>query len=639
MTMGKRITAIEINNYRGYFGKYKRIIMQNGENILIYGENGSGKSSLYKALNDFFSSSRNPSIKFTKNSYNQNEIGEIDVEFSDFDNFGNIINGTNFTYQFTDTTFNHNVQFIQNAALVKGFLDYTDLLKIYFHDDPQPNLFNLVVLIILGDHIPISSGGHFKFKEKWNEIQNDLRKTYNRNSRKHKVALNFLPIFETQLRATLDEVFEKMNIFLRTYFIDFNIELEYILLPLKFNYVRRKTDWHTTTDLRLVVKNNGQILNTGYSNYLNEARLSAIAICMYLASLSVTNKNIDLKVLYLDDVFIGLDSGNRIPILNILRNEFSDYQKFISTYDRHWFELAKRQFQIYNEKSWKYIEMYVGHETISNGDKINKPIINTGLSYAEKGTAYLHHSSNPDYPAAANYYRKALEELISTFLPKYELADTECIQIPEYKLGKLFERCYKALEKVNSSTTFIKRLQGYLFSLLHPLSHHEITSLIYKHELEDVEHTFYKLKEQLSLIDFKHNYKCIQERGSRLRIHFVINLSTNHIQNYELILKESLLLFKEKNNSLNITKSDCYICKLEGTKNDNFANGKSSFKLSLKKDDPKFRYSSLFDAVNNTYIHITTREGYNFVKPINYLDVVEYFNGTSWVPISKIMIW
>lgn len=100
-----------------------------------------------------------------------------------------------------------------------------------------------------------------------------------------------------------------------------------------------------------------------------------------------------------------------------------------------------------------------------------------------------------------------------------------------------------------------------------------------------------------------------------------------------------MLLFKEKNNSLNITKSDCYICKLEGTKNDNFVNGKPSFNLSLKKDDPKFRYSSLSDAVNNTYIHITTREGYNFVKPINYLDVVEYFNGTSWAPISEIMIW
>ncbi|KAA6320014.1 hypothetical protein EZS27_030158 [termite gut metagenome] len=52
--MDKRITAITIKNCRGYFGDYQSFNFPKGENVLIYGENGSGKSSLYKALNSFF---------------------------------------------------------------------------------------------------------------------------------------------------------------------------------------------------------------------------------------------------------------------------------------------------------------------------------------------------------------------------------------------------------------------------------------------------------------------------------------------------------------------------------------------------------------------------------------------------------
>ena len=52
----KRITEIQIDNYKAYI-QQRTFPIPNGENILLYGENGSGKSSLYKALNYFLSSS------------------------------------------------------------------------------------------------------------------------------------------------------------------------------------------------------------------------------------------------------------------------------------------------------------------------------------------------------------------------------------------------------------------------------------------------------------------------------------------------------------------------------------------------------------------------------------------------------
>ena len=50
-----KIKTLEINNYKAFYGEQK--INVGSKNLFIYGENGSGKSSLYYALKDFFQSS------------------------------------------------------------------------------------------------------------------------------------------------------------------------------------------------------------------------------------------------------------------------------------------------------------------------------------------------------------------------------------------------------------------------------------------------------------------------------------------------------------------------------------------------------------------------------------------------------
>ncbi len=50
-----KIQTIEISNYKAFYGTYE--IKVEGKNLFIYGENGSGKSSLYYALKDFFQAS------------------------------------------------------------------------------------------------------------------------------------------------------------------------------------------------------------------------------------------------------------------------------------------------------------------------------------------------------------------------------------------------------------------------------------------------------------------------------------------------------------------------------------------------------------------------------------------------------
>ena len=52
MTTTMRIQTIEITNFKAFLGKHR--ISVGGKNVFIYGENGSGKSSLYYALKDFW---------------------------------------------------------------------------------------------------------------------------------------------------------------------------------------------------------------------------------------------------------------------------------------------------------------------------------------------------------------------------------------------------------------------------------------------------------------------------------------------------------------------------------------------------------------------------------------------------------
>ncbi|HNQ74384.1 MAG TPA: hypothetical protein PKN95_12370 [Verrucomicrobiota bacterium] len=48
-----RITGVEITNYRGFAGDSFRLPLAAGENLLVYAENGGGKSSFYNPLKGF----------------------------------------------------------------------------------------------------------------------------------------------------------------------------------------------------------------------------------------------------------------------------------------------------------------------------------------------------------------------------------------------------------------------------------------------------------------------------------------------------------------------------------------------------------------------------------------------------------
>ncbi len=631
----KRITKLEISNFRAFFDSYK-VELNKGENLLIYGENGSGKSSFYKSLSNFLSSSQDTAYPYIRHHNKDTEEGNVTFTFNDYNSatnaitsaFGEVISfGTEAVT--TDTE-----QFLKTAELTKGFLDYRRLLAVYNHSEAQPNLFKLIVEILLKEFIPV--GGTHPMGKRFVHLKHEIETAYTRVTWQYRNAISSMLTYETSLRTVLKGVFLQLNAFLIKYF-KLNLRVWYSLTPL----VAPVNNWrYIPTELKLEIKLNGNLI-VHQSDYLNEARLSALAICLYLAILKRNPQPIDYKVLFLDDVFIGLDLTNRLPILDIIKNEFADYQVFISTYDRHLYELAKRKFETETPDRWKSVELFVGKDSINN-EPVDRPILVVGQSHFEKGSQYLHDRQKPDYPAAANYFRKALEETIQQYFPKWETIDPEITQLPDYKLGTLIYRAKRFLDKSGNSSNSLNQIITLLSSILHPLSHHEITSPVYRGELVIIENLIPKLIAELKALDIPTNFKCsVLEGRNKIIIRFVIDAATGHYSIYELRITEPLVLKFNAAGAPAILDVHCFAEKCWGENNGAVIAGAGKTFSKEERELPRYNFNSIQDAYDRLHAFMITIPAIGvFAKSANYLDDIEYLDQQgNYQPISNAIVW
>lgn len=161
------ITSILIDNFRAFYNK-ETIDIPSGNNLLVYGENGSGKSSLFRAVHDFFNSSREE-VLFEKSSFRLADDGMIQLTFSP-----PATRAFSITHTFhSDTRLSDTKtgSYIQQAYKAGGFLTYVQLLRTYLIEKKgeNPNLFDLLVNNILAEHI-IPFDNTSPLKKEWNRI-------------------------------------------------------------------------------------------------------------------------------------------------------------------------------------------------------------------------------------------------------------------------------------------------------------------------------------------------------------------------------------------------------------------------------------------------------------------------------------
>lgn len=336
-----RIQTIEITNYKAFLGTHK--IEVGGKNVFIYGENGSGKSSLYYALKDFFQSSMEE-IDLTKleNVFvPEGKGGKTAVKVTFKPNQQG--QSKKMTYLFnamTNDARDHGDTSIRDGNRLKSFLTYKHLLAIHhLKKEEEINLFDLLVKGVL-KHFKYSLPGGKELGALWADIEETIArgtgKKYPINRKKADVnaAIKaFNDAFGELFKPESPEYILKHAQPFLDYF-SHNLALQ-----LRFAQVRPTDDYLRLdgAQVRVELSYAGKAIDKPHL-FLNEARLSAITISVYLGMIKRHVQGNPCKVLFLDDIFIGLDIANRLPLLTILENEFPEYQVFIATYDKPWFE-------------------------------------------------------------------------------------------------------------------------------------------------------------------------------------------------------------------------------------------------------------------------------------------------------------
>ena len=385
-----RITEIEIKNFKAFYGAYYINLHKAGKNLLIYGENGSGKSSLYFALKLFLESGDNLFHRF-ENDQNIfiTEAGYIKLCLRADQG------SKQETYEWSESVRETEDELIIEASKTKGFLDYKSLLETHYvhRESDAVNVFNLLVETLLAN--TVSTLTNRTLAADWADIQPRYPR---RNATGQIAALESrIEIFNNELENRLAELQPKASEILGRF--GHNVALNFDFPGVKYNRENRTLD---NQEILLTVELFDRDIPE-HHHFLNEARLSAIAIAIYFSSILIQPES-RLKILALDDVLIGLDMSNRLPVLGILDEYFPEHQIFLTTYDKAWYEIVRQRPA--NGK-WECAEFYS-----KKTDKCEIPIHVQDKPYLDKAKAYF--AAN-DYKACVIYLRTAFEAAIKKF--------------------------------------------------------------------------------------------------------------------------------------------------------------------------------------------------------------------------------
>lgn len=548
-----RISQIQIKNYRAFKGPHL-IQLEKVQNLIVFGENGSGKTSLFLALKEFFDNVRQELIITDyprRNFFVQDKIDastvakdiarlsemEVKVRFQP----DVAVAGGFGKFDFVWSKDSNEVHQLSSHGLdiTKGFIDYKGLLQTYFlnQSEDKVNVFDFLVEQVLTDVKSID--GAIVFGEAWNNIKGFIETANNfyqqelkaRNDRDRRAINKFsrlkdeelakadLPIeeFNSRLTTFLPYLVKKANKLLEVFEANIVIDLDYAQVRYK-NFSDNQEAELQAKIIDLTVKY-FEKPREKHHKFLNEARLSAIAVSVYFASFLV-NPQAGIKILALDDVLIGLDMANRLPVLDVLEKHFADYQIFLFTFDKFWYQTLQERFP-----SWKKLEFF------TQKDKKFE------LTFAKEKTTLMQKAEEQikqqQYESAANLLRSHYEKIIRAYCnhfslpvpysndPKGERANQFLNAIKE-KAGKkirpskaLLSRCRVILNKylrtiddptspkitridlqraldlideleilidsnrINrvSSSEIIPRVQTIVNAILNPLSHGAITSI------------------------------------------------------------------------------------------------------------------------------------------------------------------
>ena len=567
--MKNRIKSIQLNNFK-FFRQEKPIVINSG-NMLLYGENGSGKSSIYWAFYTLFEASlktdneiRKYFCKTIKPKDNLINIHAIE-DPAGSDNYNSFIelktaDTPERTYRIskTDVAINKSLE-AKTTNYASDFINYRMILGIsaFRHSDPI-DLFSVFVddvfKYVQFPKVQITRNGELKgFRnafeiwqqiEQGHEIVDSVRSAKPRKIRAYKHSKEWTE-FETLVKAfndNLKKLVEYINIQAPIHFKQLGYDFSFYLeLEKEAYYIKGETTYeYIPFILRVQIpeyEDKKDALHKPHS-FLNEAKLSALAISIRLAILTEKRQEDCLKFIILDDLLISLDMRNREKVLELLLSDdfVNNYQIIILTHDKMFYQMAKHKIDIIGQDNWKYIEMYEAKD--KNGNSI--PQIKPSKSYYEKADEFY---NNNNLPEAANNLRKASEEFCKKILSKKQTISED---YSDYDLNGMIEHCLNFAISNNLQHRYFNELDKFRKFLLNSGSHDDYDTPIFKSELNDCLKIF---KTYFNEIQLKH----ILPEGSIL-VFELTDGKKGEVYTFEITLRENLRIYKEPSKEICVLK-------------------------------------------------------------------------------------
>lgn len=367
-----KIKEIRIKDFRGFPGPGEYAFLLNDKNLLLYGENGSGKSTLSRALQEFLNTDGTAKdFKAHKNIFSDKSgppvtDGHVTLVLS-----GNA-GDRPLKWEYGGARHSGDPD-VKEAALRARFLDYRSLLRTNFATETlNKQMFDLAVNSLFSNIPYAPPGGEEHLLGKyWDDVKSriaevdqakrartpGLKGPLKEQPRRYAAAGQAANLFSDAITGLKPAITGETQRILDKYFRDLDItgfDLQFAGLTYKKEINAVEGDsLGIGVDFR-----HEEIAN--HPSFLNEARLSAIALAVYVASIKLGTPPAPaggdvLRLLVLDDVLIGLDMAHRRPVLDLITEEFGDWQVALMTFDRAWYEIAKQSF---DSSRWVHYELY-----------------------------------------------------------------------------------------------------------------------------------------------------------------------------------------------------------------------------------------------------------------------------------------
>lgn len=496
------ISKIRIDGFKAFPKEFE--LNLNGRNLLMYGENGSGKSSIYYALHALLQSQYHDkgAIYFDKNApesivNKDTTTAEPYIEIE--------LEGSGTKYRLSKNGYeeiphqaisplrdmNAECVFINHKFLFRTFSfrnsEYIDLFPIFIKD--------ILPFVLTQDDA-----------EYIGTIYDDVMKGIRRHGKSNQLEDSYkkrIERFNLEVRHVINKINSIVSEIYNKNFRNENEQSLKIVLEYDDNHdqipLSHKSYW-LRCDYRYQLVNKAgnwepKQISSGYEilqpsimlrieeetngtyqpiekpqTYFNEARLTAIALSVRFSLLD-TIAAADGRFMALDDMLISLDMSNRAKVVAFLLSISDRYKIYLFTHDKMFFEYFKHKTQS-NKEKWVYKEIYM--------DDNKSPYLRNSTDYLGQAEHFI---KQHEYEIAGNFLRKAAESICKRFLPrKWQMS-------PDYTvldLNGLIQNCRRfASESGVVDLSVFDELDGYRKFILNPSSHDSYDVIKYRYEVEN----------------------------------------------------------------------------------------------------------------------------------------------------------